>query len=324
MDKLKDKILKDYLLGKCSDKATREVYRWISDSDENAEWLFRIEEMYHSGKLNEYADPVHVQQAELRLLTRIHAEERRSRAHRVYTLFKYAAVITTIIFVGALAVYQYNKVDMLEVAASTEVRRITLTDGTNVWLNKHSRVKYPERFAKNVRSIELEGEAMFMVAKDEHKPFIVRSNNVQTRVLGTVFNFNTRGADNCEEVTLQKGKVEVEGLNGGGKIILRPNQKAILDKNSNMMEVEDVYAPLSSVWHNGLIPFRNMRVSQIMTILEKIYDVKIEVHGISRTATYSGEIKRLDDIVSVLKDLSYTIPFNFKVNGAAITLIPRE
>lgn len=312
MDHLSDKILKNYLLGKCTPKELEELDLWVSASDEHAKWLFDVEKLYHSGKNNKYADPVRIRKAEDDLFKRILQEkEVRSERHRL-SIFRYAAAIAILCIIGGFVFYQNNKIKMIQVLASEDVMEIMLPDSSKVWLNKGSVLSYPEIFQNGVRSLSLNGEATFEVTHNPEKPFVVSSENLRTKVLGTIFNFRTNADDNHEEVTLLEGKVEVCNLMDKGRIILKPDQKLVLDKREGNMGIENVYSPLSTTWHDHLIPFNNMHLKEIASILETIYNVQFIIQGSDENATYTGEVKQAESIEKVLNDLSYTIPFTVK------------
>ena len=318
MNQLNDKLLKDYLLGKCTAQQMEEIDAWIQQSDENARWLFRVEELFHLRHLDKYRDEARIQRAELRLMKEIRSQ------HRVISLslrqvMRYAAVLIAVVFMG-MAGYHffYNTKDMVEIVADAGVRQVMLPDGSKVWMNKGARIVYPEVFDADSRTVSLEGEARFEVTKDSLRPFYVHSDAMTVRVLGTIFNFNTRCSNNSEEVTLLEGRVEAMGRNDEGKIILKPHQKVILNKTSHIMSMEQVYAPLETLWYNHRIPFKNMRIMEIIHVLEKSYHVKIMVKDIDVNATYSGVVQQAETIDSVLDDLKFAIPFTYKRKGDCI------
>ena len=199
-----------------------------------------------------------------------------------------------------------------------------LPDSTIVWLNKQASIRYPERFLSEKRVVGLSGEALFEVRKDPRRPFIVSSEAISVRVLGTTFNINTDCKGRTEEVSLIEGSLEVTGNHDEGKIIIRPNQKAILDKKTHFLEVKNEYAPLEAIWHNDLIPFKNMCMAEISAILEKLYKVEITLAaGIDIHQTYTGSIQKGDDVDTVLDRLAYAIPFRFERKGNKVTLFGR-
>lgn len=322
MNQLNDKLLKDYLLGKCTVRQMEEIDAWIQESEEHARWLFRMEELFHLRQYDQYRDEAKIQRAELRLMKKIRRLEKRTSSIIMFRrVMRYAAVLVGVIFLGIAGCFVLNSgPKQIEVVADSGIRQVILPDGSKVWMNKDTRITYPETFEDDERVVSLEGEARFEVTKDSSRPFFVHSPAMTVRVLGTIFNFNTRCKNNCEEVTLLEGSVEAIGKHEEGKIILQPHQKAILDKTSHMMSMEQVYAPLETLWYSHRIPFKNMRILEIVHVLEKNYHVKILLTGIDVNATYSGVVQEAETIDSVLDDLMFSIPFTYKRDGNQIYL----
>lgn len=321
MNQLSDKILKDYLLGKCTARQMEQVSAWVNVSDENARWLFRMEELFHAGHTKAYTDEARIQRAELRLVREIRHRHVR-KASLAMRWMRYAAVLAFCVFLGAGAYYMVKgQVRQVEVIADTGVMEVSLPDGSKVWLNKNARLTYPERFSNKERKAHLEGEARFEVVKNAICPFIVQSDAMSVRVLGTVFNFNSCGTNECEEVTLLEGKVEATGRHGEGKIVLSPNQKVILDKKTRVMATEQVYAPLETLWYSHKLPFKNMRITDIIHVLEECYHVSILLKNMDVNATYSGCVEKTESIESVLDNLMFSIPFTYQRKGNHIYIV---
>lgn len=317
-----DKQIKDYILGKSSPRDTAALCRWVAESDEHAGRLFRMEELYHAGRWHEPAE-ADIARAEDRLMERIAREEEVGRVVlRPRVWMRIAAAVAVVFVMAGVATYYVAQPDMIEVAALNGVRRVVLPDGSTVWLNRGARLTYPETFAASQRQVRLEGEAMFQVRHREAQPFTVAGGEVETHVLGTVFNVNTCAPRGREEVCLIEGKVAVSG--GDSRMVLMPNQKMIYDKATDEMTVVHVNAPLEVVWHDNLIPFSNMNVREIADILERFYHIQITLSPtLNYRATYSGQIRRTASIDSVLYDLAYTMPFRYTRRGRSVTLAAR-
>lgn len=323
MRNLREDILKKYLMGECSEDELNEVNAWIKESDENARQLFRMEEIYQLGKENPRVMKQQMLLAEKRLLKRIKKEENeRTRTLRMYLWMKYAAIVTIALLLGGGAGYWFfqNDADML-VAVANEgiVKEVTLPDGTRVWLNNSATLKYPREFSKDERSVHLEGEAYFKVTKNHQKPFIVESDAMRVKVLGTTFNFKSDPRCRVAEATLIEGEIEVKGKREEGQIILAPGQRAELNKSTGRLTVKQVDAKLDAVWHDDLIPFEKADIFTITKALERFYDVKIILSpDIRLDKTYSGVLKKKSNIESVLKSLQNSIPIDYKIVGSNI------
>lgn len=323
MRNLREDILKKYLMGECSEDELIEVNAWIKESDENARQLFRMEEIYQLGKENPRVMEQQMLLAEKRLLKRIKKEEsERTRTLRMYQWMKYAAIVAVVLLLGGGAGYWFYQNDpdiLVAVANEGIVKEVSLPDGTRVWLNNSATLKYPREFSKDERSVYLEGEAYFKVTKNHQKPFIVESDAMRVKVLGTTFNFKSDPRCRVAEATLIEGEIEVKGQREEGQIILAPGQRAELNKSTGRLTVKQVDAKLDAVWHDDLIPFEKADIFTITKALERFYDVKIILSpDIRPDKTYSGVLKKKSNIESVLKSLQNSIPIDYKIVGSNI------
>ena len=148
--------------------------------------------------------------------------------------------------------------------------KLVLADGTIVWLNSDSHIRYPVTFSGNTRQVELEGEAYFEVAKDVEKPFIVRMNEYNVRVTGTQFNVRNYSNESLA-TTLVEGGVQIERK---GKVDrLRPGQQAVLENNEIRIRVVNVEEQVA--WRHGAFGFTQCRLENIMEELARWYDVDV-------------------------------------------------
>ena len=221
-----------YLTGQCSEEEIIEVNAWMKESEENARQLFRMEEIYHLGKFDRYADEQRIAHAEKLLYKKLdEAKGKQAKLLRMHRWMRYAAVIAVILLMGGGAGYWFyhNGADqqlMVAVANEGIVKEVVLPDGTRVWLNNLATLKYPREFSEKERNVYLEGEAYFEVTKNRHKPFTVQSDAMRVRVLGTTFNFKSDKNCRVAEATLIEGEIEVKGNKEEGQIILAPGQRA--------------------------------------------------------------------------------------------------
>ena len=311
MSKLNEDIIIRYLENRCSEEDFVLINEWMKESDENAGELFRMEEIYQLGKFP-FEEENLVAKAERRLGRRLEQEnQKRQEVFKLKSVLRYAAAIVGVIVLAAgLAYWFRNKAEELVVASAAhgQVREMLLPDGTKVWLNQSSVLKYPRAFEGKERHVYLDGEAYFEVARNHEKPFTVKSQAMDVRVLGTSFNIKCRPDNSFAETTLVEGEVEVKDKSDKGRITLLPGQKAVLNR-----VVKQVDPKMEIVWHNDLIPFEKSSIFQIAAALERFYGVKIILSpDVDSTNTYSGVLKKKDNIESVLKSLRNSIPFNYK------------
>ena len=151
---------------------------------------------------------------------------------------------------------------------------LVLGDGTRVWLNAGSKLKYPVRFNGSQRRVFLSGEAYFEVAKDAARPFIVKTSHYNIEVLGTRFNVADYDNDMSVHTTLVEGKVAVSGP-GVRQRILQPNEQFVLDKNTGKQEIKTVDVSYIVAWKDAGFRFRDVRLEDIMHAIERWYDVTV-------------------------------------------------
>ena len=328
MGKLSDELIEKYLDNRCSEEELNNIKTCISESDEEARKLFRMEEIYYLGKPSAKANDKQTDTAEKALFRRIKQhEELKQKRFTIKRWIQYAAAIVVAGFIGGTAAYwaKHNKTEMnVLVANGGIIEEVLLPDGTKVWLNNSARLKYPTEFCGKERVVHLDGEAYFEVSKDRQKPFIVESEAMRIRVLGTTFNLKSGKRINTAEASLIEGEIEVSGKNEEGQIILAPGQRAELNRNTGRLTVKQVDTRLDAVWHDDLIPFEKANIFTISKALERFYDVKIILSpDIQGDRTYSGVLKKKSTIESVLHSLQNSIPINYKIEGQNIFISSR-
>lgn len=190
--------------------------------------------------------------------------------------------------------------------------QIILPDGTKVWLNAASSLKYPEVFIGNERKVELTGEAYFEVAKNKAKPFHVKSGSQDLEVLGTHFNVNSYLDERTIKTTLIEGSVKVS--NNKSFKILKPGEQSIagVSENSIIQLVSNVDTDDETAWKNGLFQFSNEELKTILNQLERWYDLKIDYSSVPNKR-YNGMVPRKAKLSEVLKMLELTGNIKFEI-----------
>ena len=193
-----------------------------------------------------------------------------------------------------------------------------LEDGTQVWLNAATELRYPVAFAKDRRVVYLKGEAYFKVKADSARPFLVMADEVGVKVYGTEFNVNNYHASQVEAV-LVKGKI---GMNHGTQEIrLKPGEKGTYLAAGQAMPIEEVDVASYIAWKEGNFVFDNERLEEIMEKLARWYDIEVfyarpEVKGIR----LSGDMRRYKDIQALLYYFEQISGVRFALNGKTITI----
>lgn len=199
--------------------------------------------------------------------------------------------------------------------------QMTLPDGTKVWLNAASYIKYPVSFDKKVRKIEVGGEVYLEVAKNVNKPFLVDAGDgMEIKVLGTHFNVNTYKEEKYRRTTLLEGAVEV--VSGKTTKLLKPGEQAQAGKEGGI-RVEEVNTTAVVAWKNGFFDFNKSDIRSIMNQLARWYDIEVQYEGAMPENIYGGEMER-DLTLSQAVKLLETAGIHLKINNKTLVLMAKK
>lgn len=205
--------------------------------------------------------------------------------------------------------------------------RIILPDGSKVWLNAASSLRFPAAFIGSDRTVELTGEAYFEIAKNAAKPFHVRvscggggGEAMDVEVLGT--NFNVMAYANEEKIhtTLLEGKVKVK--QGAVAESLLPGRQAIVDHLTHVIEVTDGNVEQAVAWKDGLFRFKDTDIRELMRQVERWYDVDVVYRTDRRDQDFTGVVSRNKNVSALLQMLELTGTVHFKIEGKTIIVLP--
>lgn len=209
-----------------------------------------------------------------------------------------------------------NQRNMLETPLGGQYK-VNLADGTQVWLNAGTTLKFPNQFNGSRRTVELDGEAYFEVAKDHAHPFWVKSGSQNIEVLGTHFNINNYRNEPHIKTTLLEGSIKLD--NGYIQKLIEPGEQATL--TGNAFEVKSVDPALAVDWKNGEFRFKNENLKSIFRKLSRWYDVDFIIENRStQLPNFTGSVSRFDQISVILKMLEETGNVKFHINGKVITV----
>ncbi len=216
---------------------------------------------------------------------------------------------------GGIAVHNsYNSIAM----QNGERGRITLSDGTVVYLNSASELRYPDHFQDSVRVVYLSGEAYFEVAKDPLKPFIVHTAASDTRVLGTEFNLQAYDAGGSTVLTVSEGKVCFSSKQSNRSVIVMAGERAITAGAlvSSGIATDNSY----SMWKDNKLVIDDKKLTDLIPILERWYDITITLRSAKlKDLRYTGVYDN-PALSEVLKSMSYTMKFNYRLQGQHLTI----
>jgi ferric-dicitrate binding protein FerR (iron transport regulator) len=207
--------------------------------------------------------------------------------------------------------------------AKGQTYQFTLPDGSKVWLNAASSLKFPSSFSKlSERVVELNGEGYFEVSKDKSRPFIVKSAGQQVEVFGTHFNINSYPDEPATKTSLLEGSVGIERAIGGFSARLKPGQQAV-STNGGINVVEGVAADAVD-WKNGEFIFNDEPLESIMRKIARWYNMEVVYKGVDRKETFGGSISRFENVSKVLENLQLTGGIHFTIAGKKVIVRGQE
>lgn len=197
--------------------------------------------------------------------------------------------------------------------------QVRLPDGSKVWLNSASTLRYPTTFAFNERKVHLKGEAYFEIAPNKKKPFRVESDNQVVEVLGTHFNINSYDDEDFVKTTLLEGSVKVI-LNSKTNSItstrfLKPGEQSFTNSSRSAIRIENADTEKAIAWKNGYFKFKNTPIKEIMREIERWYDVELVYEGKIPTDEFTGFISNDVKISAVLRIMEESGGVKFSVKG---------
>jgi transmembrane sensor len=198
--------------------------------------------------------------------------------------------------------------------------QILLPDGSRVWLNAASSLKFPGTFSGSAREVELTGEGYFEIAKNPAMPFRVTVNDMKVEVLGTHFNIMSYADEAVVKTTLLEGSVKI--IKGSSASLLTPGQQASLNKSADKMDISSVDVDQAVAWKNGLFLFDGETLESVMKQLSRWYNVEVLYKGKFNDTHFRGMISRSVQLEQVIKMLELTSELHFKIEAKTITAMP--
>jgi transmembrane sensor len=339
-------LLVKYITGEATTQELEQVKQWISAHPENEQYFVQLYETWHNML---YLQPavVNKDNAYNKLSADIEPKQL-SRYARLITWGKAAAAIALLTAVTATLYNRYSKnVENVRQIAVTpgSIKKIILSDGTQVWLNAGSKLNYTADFGKTTRTVYLEGEAFFDIAPGKKEiPFIVNTKNYTIRDIGTKFNLKAYATDPFFETTVVKGEVSVEGnvdnnAHEMSRIYVKPRQVLRIyyhpkkenysytapdTKNMNEIQVSEIDSAKMSKydgWKENLLVFDGATLKEISGVLERRYNVSIIINNDEiGNIHYSGSFKNVSDIEKVLAIIKGNTPISYLKNGNVINI----
>ena len=323
-----DKIIA-YLNNDDEEINRQEVEQWIAN---NREEFQSIKFVWEKSGIDPQEDP-DMEKA----WSRINPETR----HRILARKKWlkiqttrfqriAAILILALILGLSGYLHFIKIDKSEVAwlqvknDSDQVREVALNDGTVVWLNSASDIRYPKSFNKRNRNVYLEGEAYFEVEHDKRKPFVVHAGNSVTTVLGTSFDVKSELSGDVQ-VNVVTGVVALSGIEDANKrVVLKRGETGLYSEPDQRVEKQLNQDINFLAWKTGKLSFRNTPLEEVCEILTRQYKTKVQIGSaalkpIHLTADYDH--KKLEEVLNILK---LTLNIQYQYSDTAVVLTPEK
>jgi ferric-dicitrate binding protein FerR (iron transport regulator) len=364
---MKDKIIEiivKYHSGRATVEDKKTLYNWLEEGEENKKYYDQISDIWYSVVNYDEKLEYDTLSALNTIKSKMNREKRlfpanirrqQTKTRQVFSWFLRVAAVLIIVFsLGTTCYYLFGKLifnrninELTTITAPIGSKsKITLADGTKVWLNAGSTIKYNENFNNKDRNIELTGEGYFDVAKNKALPFIVNTYEIRIMALGTSFNVKAYPDEGSVETTLVSGSLIIEHVKNGKKMFLSPNQRATYFKkegNVYLSEVESksiggekeetlqkikgkilrikkVETDVFTAWKDNRLVFRNESFRSLAVKLERWFDVKInilnkEILDFHFNGTIENET--IQDIMEIIK---YTLPIQYTIKHNVITI----
>jgi len=352
MEKFDTEIAIKILTGNASSEEERLLNKWLGQSEANRAYFSEIEMVFEKSKYSDKYSRLNLEDAWHKIVRTANiSENNKGRATRnsisLQSFLKYAAIFIMIFFMGGLTHYFISGEESAVVAETNtnyysisapmgSKTKVELPDGTSVWLNSGSELKYPGIFAEGKRDVYLEGEAFFDVKKDEDTPFLVRTKAVGIRVLGTKFNIKSYSEEGTVETTLVEGLINIGKIGASQNFLLKPKQQAVfikkhgkinnsdsrldefvdvspINRKEQFLIYENVDTDLSVAWKDNLLKFKTESFESLAVKIERWYGVDIEIENeFLKSKVFTGSFKG-EGLEQVLDALQLTLNFDYEI-----------
>ena len=309
-------IINKYLAGEASEAEVKDLFSWIDSSPENREEFIQYKKIWVLTSKPEAHqeinwDPEFVNSG------------KSGNVRRLATYTKYAAAVVIILGLGMLLqyvagpknspTYAYLSDTQIEVPKG-QMSSVILPDGTKVQLNSGSKLVYASGFNSGERTVNLEGEAFFNVAKDKKHSFIIKTKSLDFKVYGTSFNVQAYPEDNEVNTTLVEGSLGVVGKTGDEIARLVPGENANFKEENKKLVVSNVDLELYTSWKEGMVTFRNEKLKDIARKIERWYNVQIVINNPKLAdELYMGTIMKNKPIDQLLEVFKLTSSLNYRI-----------
>ncbi|WP_020526882.1 FecR family protein [Flexithrix dorotheae] len=309
-------VIKSYLEG----QENKDLENWVNRSEENKQYLLQIKnemELAEKGAINFKPDLTSAYEKINPSRSKLFIQPEKTKTRKMRFFTNVAAMVGLGFLVAFIGFSILNdQPDYIELSTSQNKKQeIILADGSSVFLNKGSKLYYPEEFKGEIREVKLMGEAFFNVTENPEKPFIINVGNSKIKVLGTSFNVRCYEDEEIDEVIVVSGKVACYNKDEGesSQILLTKGEQAIIHRSSPKMEKKVNYDPNLLAWKNEEIIFKNTLLSDVEQVLEHYYRVNVIIenealYNCRLTSTFKNDdLEKILEVLKTASNISYTL-----------------
>lgn len=316
-----EEFLYRYVSCQTTPEEEQQILEWLRSDPENERQLARIHRRHDLAALS------------APLINELYDRDRRRGVGRLVRRWAVAGLSAAAVVLLLLGGHFYRQSRHLERLASRRIAlnvpagqqlRITLSDGTSVWLNAGTRLEYPALFADGERRVHIDGEARFDVRHDADRPFVVETYACDVRVLGTEFDVAADSLRGSFSTALFEGSVEVRNRQTSETVRLRPDQTVRLE--GSRLAVGSIENSDDYLWTEGYINFKGHTFREIIDRYRQVYGVEIRLDGVEvpDTRFQWGKIHIQDGVDNAMKVLQHTYPITYEFDPERRTVIVRN
>lgn len=311
--------------GEGSAEEKERIAEWLGQSAENRKLYADIKEIWLSAGTLGNADHYDLEGAIMKFRKQIQGRKPQPKARiGINQYLKYAALAFLLValpFSYYLGIRNAGADDSLTTisCAFGDRSSIVLPDSSKVWLNGGSKISFNSGFRNNERRVILEGEAFFAVSKDKHHPFVVKTKDIQVKVLGTSFNLKAYPEEGVVSATLVEGSLLVSSEDQ--EIRLKPDEKLVFDRGNNQMTLESLTdTSPETEWKDGRFVFRNESLGELAPKLSRWFDVDIVfIDEQAKERRFTGVLER-ENILEAISYFDRSTLISCKTNGSSIEI----
>jgi len=346
------KAIVNYLSEKFTDKDAEIVDNWLSKNKSNKFLLDQFSDIWHTTEFKNVDNQIDIKVAWKDLQHQIRSETSENKTWIWREVSKYAAVFIIAMLLGGIGYHyinqtgeKYSEPKFVEYMAPLGSRSfVQLADGSKVWLNAGSTLKYQNSFSIDNRELHLSGEAFFEVEKNQNLPFIVKTCEIDIIALGTKFNVKAYLEDEVIETTLLEGAVKLESstVKLADNLVLKPNEKAVFTKKNRSVELieqtQETNSPKAATkpkleiiksidpapivsWKDKRWVIKNEKLGQLAINLERRFDVNIIFDDEVLKEFYFGGTLEDESIEQILNAISYTSPIEYVIQDNTVYIM---